>query len=117
MPNELLATIVASKIMWLPSICVLGMSEKYSVSKDNKEIRAKKRVLLKLNAHLIYSNETKGIEPFRKCLNYKHQLVCCATYSDLFYQQVHNEFTNDGSMIHMNSFVSLFLKKTFTTRK
>ena len=59
MPIELLATIVASKLMWLPSICVLGMSEKYSVSKDKEEIRAKKRVLLKLHARLIYSNETE----------------------------------------------------------
>ena len=74
------------------------------------QIRLKKQYALQSYTH-------KGIEPFRKCLNYKNQLVCCATYNDLFYQLVHNEFTNAGSMYHLNGFVSLFLKTEFLTRK
>ena len=47
----------------------------------------------------------RGMQPFNMWLNYKHNLVCCATCSDLFYQFVYNEFTNAGSMYHLNGFV------------
>ena len=45
--------------MWLPSICVLGMSENISSLKRQQINERKKRVLLKLHARLIYSNETE----------------------------------------------------------